>query len=104
MRILFDANVLINGVLLPQSQSRKVIEKLNHDTFKGFVCQNTLDEIQGAFIRAYRNTGVDLTHIFMSTIRFLPIIFYLVYPLKIENAIQVFVVLETKHSLRSQKH
>jgi predicted nucleic acid-binding protein len=66
--VLFDANTLISGIFLPYSQSRKVLDKLWSGTLKGFVCRDTLDEAQGAFERAYRNTGVDLSGAFESTL------------------------------------
>lgn len=68
MDVLFDANTLINGIFLPHSQSRKVLDKLWSGSLRGFVCRDTLDEARGAFERAYRNTGVDLSGAFESTL------------------------------------
>lgn len=68
MEILFDANTLINGIFLPHSQSRKVLDKHWSGSLKGFVCSDTLDEAQGALERAYRNTGIDLSDAFKRSI------------------------------------
>lgn len=68
-RIILDANVLLTGLFVPQSKSREVILAVLRGELAAYVVENTIEESEGAIVRAARRTGIDLTQSFRDGIR-----------------------------------
>lgn len=67
-RLLLDANVLLTGLFAPQSKSREVIVRIFRGEIAAYAIQNTIEECEGAIVRAAANTGIDLLQPFKDSI------------------------------------
>ena len=75
MKVLLDTNVLINGIFVPQSRSRAVLQRIRARILEGSVCENSIAEARKVIRRAYFNTGINLLEPFERTIKILNLVF-----------------------------
>lgn len=71
--ILFDTNVLLTGIFVPNSYSSKALAKLKSGELTGYTSQSIVDEAHRIIERAKVNTGIDLKEDFDSILGELPL-------------------------------
>ncbi|MBK8761540.1 MAG: PIN domain-containing protein [Sulfuritalea sp.] len=67
-RIVLDANVLLTGMLVPQSRSRKVLDGAVRGKYAAYVVENTIEESEKALSRVSQETGINLLKSFRDTL------------------------------------
>lgn len=68
-RIILDTNVLLNGLFVPYSYSRKVLEYINSGKIIAYISENTLAEAQKKLREIEKEIGIDLSGQFMLFIK-----------------------------------
>lgn len=59
-RVLLDTNILLNGIFVPQSYSRRVIVDLINRKYDGYISEDVLKEADSRLTSVYDETGIDL--------------------------------------------
>lgn len=67
-RLILDANVLLAGVLAPQSKSRLVLEKIRASEIAGYVAENTITEVERVLARTAMWMRLNLSATFHQAI------------------------------------
>lgn len=69
MNFLLDTNVVITGILVPDSSSRALIDAHIMGDCHTYICRTTFNEAKKAFERASKGTGVDLWGAFATALK-----------------------------------
>lgn len=75
MRLIFDANVILNGLFVPRSRSRVAISLVQSGRIAGYISENTYEEAKSIIERAKLKTGVNLLPAFERTLKLIKINF-----------------------------
>lgn len=75
MRVIFDANVILNGIFNPRSRSRVAISLVQSGKIVGYISENTYQEARSVVDRARAKTGVDLMPAFERSLQLIKLNF-----------------------------